>query len=330
MASSSTVPLLTRLIAAAVNVSQKSARILRDVKKSGEMNVQEKGINDFVTKADFLSQLNIIKSLEKQFPKLKFCGEEGDLKEDYPDLELSLNETVLKEGKILPEVYQSIREEDLIVWVDPLDGTKEYTMDYNVANEVTVLIGVAWNGRPIAGVINQPFFKFQQESNSYLDRVLWGIVGLGGFDLTKGRISVTQNTTNLPTIVTTRSHITDLIQKNLNLIPNKQIIHSGGAGYKALALVDSKADYYIYPKNGTKRWDTCAPEALIQSLGGCMTDIFGNQYSYSKSEGFIEENYYGIIFSLGQNNSNICSYFNQELKDEIEAEAEKVRQKYRK
>ena len=70
-------PLLSRVIAAAVNISQKSAKILRDVKKSGNLNVQEKQANDYVTKADFQSQLNIIKSLETLFPKLKLCGEEG-------------------------------------------------------------------------------------------------------------------------------------------------------------------------------------------------------------------------------------------------------------
>jgi 3'-phosphoadenosine 5'-phosphosulfate (PAPS) 3'-phosphatase len=70
-------PLLSRLIAASVNISQKSAKILRDVKKSGNLNIQEKQANDYVTKADFQSQLNIIKSLEHLFPKLKFCGEEG-------------------------------------------------------------------------------------------------------------------------------------------------------------------------------------------------------------------------------------------------------------
>ena len=73
----STYPLLSRLIAASVNISQKSAKILRDVKKSGNLNIQEKQANDYVTKADFQSQLNIIKSLEHLFPKLKFCGEEG-------------------------------------------------------------------------------------------------------------------------------------------------------------------------------------------------------------------------------------------------------------
>ncbi len=73
----STVPLLARLVASAVSVSNKSANILREIKKSGELNVQEKGVNDYVTKADFLSQLNIVRSLEKMFPKMKFCGEEG-------------------------------------------------------------------------------------------------------------------------------------------------------------------------------------------------------------------------------------------------------------
>ena len=60
-----------------MSVSNKSANILREIKKSGELNVQEKGVNDYVTKADFLSQLNIVKSLESMFPKMKFCGEEG-------------------------------------------------------------------------------------------------------------------------------------------------------------------------------------------------------------------------------------------------------------
>jgi 3'-phosphoadenosine 5'-phosphosulfate (PAPS) 3'-phosphatase len=107
-------PLLSRMVAAAVNVSQKSARILREVKKSGELNIKEKkDETDLVTRADFLSQLNIIKSLEHLFPQAKFCGEEGDLKEEYDDLETSLNETVLNEAKLLPDVYNQLKEEDV-------------------------------------------------------------------------------------------------------------------------------------------------------------------------------------------------------------------------
>jgi len=71
-------PLLSRIVAASVNISNKSAKILREIKKSGELNIKEKrDETDLVTRADFLSQLNIIKSLESLFPKAKFCGEEG-------------------------------------------------------------------------------------------------------------------------------------------------------------------------------------------------------------------------------------------------------------
>ena len=69
--------LLTRVVAAAVQVSRKAARIIRDIKISGTLETQEKGLNDYVTKADFQSQMCIIRSLEKMFPKVVFCGEEG-------------------------------------------------------------------------------------------------------------------------------------------------------------------------------------------------------------------------------------------------------------
>lgn len=69
--------LLARVVAAAVQVSRRAARIIRDVKISGSLGTKEKAKNDYVTIADFNSQMCIIKSLEKMFPKLNFCGEEG-------------------------------------------------------------------------------------------------------------------------------------------------------------------------------------------------------------------------------------------------------------
>lgn len=100
-------------------------------------------------------------------------------------------------------------------------------MGYDVAHEVTVLIGVVWNGRPIAGVVNQPFYKYQQETQSYLGRVMWSVVGLGAFDLNTGKITVPKSDEKCTRIVTTRSHMTDLVKKNLDQIPNSRTIHSG-------------------------------------------------------------------------------------------------------
>ena len=45
--------------------------------------------------------------------------------------------------------------------MDPLDGTKEYTEGF--LDHVTVLIGIAVGKRAVAGVINQPFFNYENK-----------------------------------------------------------------------------------------------------------------------------------------------------------------------
>lgn len=321
-------PLLSRLVASAVSVSNKSASILRDVKKSGELNVQEKEANDYVTKADFLSQLNIIKSLEKMFPKLKFCGEEGDLKDEYEDLVTTVDQNTLDLSLNLPEYYNAIKEEDLFVWVDPLDGTREYTEGPEVSKEVTVLIGIAWKGRPIAGVMNQPFYKLetsQIDSESfYSGRCLWGIEGLGAYDSVNGKITPKELGSKIR-IVTTRSHITDLIKKSLTNIPNSELSHSGGAGHKVLRVIEGDADCYIYPRNGTKRWDTCAPEAILRSMGGDLTDIYGKDYSYTKSDDLTVQNCYGLIASINKPAEYYSQFLSEELKNKVMEDAKNVK-----
>ena len=44
--------------------------------------------------------------------------------------------------------------------------------------EVTILIGVSFEGRPIAGVINQPYFE-ETVGYRYRDAVVFGIDGIG-------------------------------------------------------------------------------------------------------------------------------------------------------
>lgn len=307
-------PLLSRVVASAVSISNKSATILRDIKKSGELNVQEKGVNDYVTKADFLSQLNIIKSLEKLFPKMNIYGEEGDLKDDYDDLVTTLDQTALDLSTNLPECYNVLKEEELVVWVDPLDGTREYTEGPEKSKEVTVLIGISWKGRAIAGVLNQPFYKLESPNN-YSGRCLWGIEGLGAFDSIHGKIHSKPANESVTKIVTTRSHITDLIKKDLSSIPNSQLMHTGGAGHKVLNVIDGDADVYIYPRNGTKRWDTCGPEGILRALGGGLTDVFSKEYSYAKENEF--ENCYGLVASMNRQPDYYCQYISQELKDKV-------------
>jgi 3'-phosphoadenosine 5'-phosphosulfate (PAPS) 3'-phosphatase len=48
-------------------------------------------------------------------------------------------------------------EEDMVIWIDPLDGTKGFTEGH--LHHITSMIGVAVNKRPRIGIIHKPFYN---------------------------------------------------------------------------------------------------------------------------------------------------------------------------
>ena len=124
---------------------------------------------------------------------------------------------------------------------------------------MTVLIGISYKGRPIAGVVNQPFYsKNLTDVNG--DRVFWGICGVGAYQHRYGNIESIQK---IPApkrsenrdrrIVTTRSHLTGLLKNSLTKTPDSRVDYVGGSGYKVILVIEGTADCYSYPKWGTKR-----------------------------------------------------------------------------
>ena len=56
-----------------------------------------------------------------------------------------------------------------------------------------------------------------------------------------------------------------------------------------MLLIEGEAHAYVFPSPGCKRWDTCAPEAILHAMGGLLTDIKGNLYDYTKTVGKVNE-----------------------------------------
>lgn len=62
-------------------------------------------------------------------------------------------------------------------------------------------------------------------------------------------------------------------------------------------VLEGTADAYVYASLGTKKWDTCAGEALLLAVGGKMTDVLGNLLCYNGDQSNIM-NSRGIIVTM--------------------------------
>jgi 3'(2'), 5'-bisphosphate nucleotidase len=48
-----------------------------------------------------------------------------------------------------------------------------------------------------------------------------------------------------------------------------------------MLLLEGKAHAYVFASAGCKKWDTCAPEAILSAAGGHLTDMLGRPYVYN-------------------------------------------------
>jgi len=288
-------PFLMRLVSSSVAVANTAGGIIRSILKTGSLGVVDKcdcGKFDPQTEADRASQKCIIGSLLKIYPALNIIGEEEDihpseLKDECID-DLYDAEVL---SKPCPEDLVAVKPDDVTIWVDPLDGTREFTE--GLYDHVTVLIGISMNGKPIAGVIHQPFYGYQNELHrTKLGRTMWGVRSLGTFGFThtpppKGRRVVT----------TTRSHSNKTVMGAIEALKPDQILKVGGAGYKVILLLEGTADVYVFATPGCKRWDTCACEALLEAVGGTLTDVCGKHIMYdAQADSYV--NKAGVLASL--------------------------------
>ena len=95
-----------------------------------------------VTRADVEAQDVIVKAVEAAYPNVRIVGEEGA----YRPPPVNTTEEEEEEGG---------GGQPLTLYVDPLDGTREYVLG-NVGN-VLCLLGLVRGGRPVGGVMRAPF-----------------------------------------------------------------------------------------------------------------------------------------------------------------------------
>lgn len=241
------------------------------------------GVKDVLTEGDLQSHKAIVYGLHDLFPMVTVVSEEHDDNAHSPgDGGVGGNPSSISDY-LHGNSNVEVPKDDILVWVDPLDATKEYTemlLEY-----VTTMVCITVKGIPIAAVIHQPFLK----------KTLWAWLDHGH---SKELSKPTEHNASLknPRIIVSRSHAGHVNQTALSAFGNGvKIIPAGGAGFKVLSLFNDKADVYIHTTL-IKKWDICAGDALLRSFGGKMTTLEGKEISYGEQS--LVKNNGGLLATL--------------------------------
>lgn len=263
------------------------------------------GADDIVTGADIKSHQLILNTIKDSYRRLKVISEEDTTKNfehlNAEDDILPINRTEFAqlirsdlhdiEGQFYDKV-SLIAQHETLVWIDPLDATKEYSE--NLTNYVTLMACVVHKSLPIAGVIHKPF----------TNETFWSMLDIptGKYrqssDLHKALMqSKGREKTDRVRIIVSRSHagdVKDVLESAYG--QRADIIAAGGSGYKTIELIRGRADAYLHLTH-IKKWDICAPNAILSSIsGGKMSDSTGDLITFGEPKDTVVTK--GLVASL--------------------------------
>ncbi|CAM9543587.1 unnamed protein product, partial [Phaeothamnion confervicola] len=263
---------LSSLLAVGLDLTKQAEEVIKAVKAEHKENTHIKGHTDEgvvepVTDADQRSNRVFVNGFRRHFAGITLLSEETEPEEG--DFHATVT-TLLEPLKVDPWLNM----DDVMVTIDPLDATKEFTED--LTQYVTTMVCIVYKGEPIAGIINQVF-------EPKLDPV-WGVIPMEGVsEGVHGRTAKPAEGAAANSVTISRSHTGaggDVVTKYFK---GRQALKAGGAGFKALLVVDGEADAYVHVTK-IKSWDVCAAEAVIKAMGGGFSDVDGKPLTYNMED----------------------------------------------
>ncbi|SMQ61846.1 3'(2'),5'-bisphosphate nucleotidase [Pseudidiomarina planktonica] len=232
-----------------IAIAKQAGDAIMKVYREGDFQVESKGDNSPLTRADLAAHKVITAGLQQLSVQYPVLSEESD------------------------NIPWSERQTWQTYWlVDPLDGTKEFIKRNG---EFTVNIALIHQGEPVFGVVYAPV----------LDEMYWGMVG-GITGATKGATNSVaycndqqihaKSSANRETltVVGSRSHQSAELTGYLEQLGKPYELVAMGSSLKICLVACGEAD--LYPRLGpTCEWDTAAAHAVALAAGAQVTEIAG-------------------------------------------------------
>jgi len=283
---------LKQLLSAAIFAAEKGGEEVVAVRKKADLGETSKGktlegANDPKTDGDMQSHLAMFYGIRKAFPDVMVISEEhGDVDVDLTKIQkANINNDEV--DKLIGAGYE-VPIDEVSVWIDPLDATQEYTE--NLQEYVTTMVCVAVRGKPTLGVIHKPFTKVTAWGWAGEDQVSTTVQD----DFAKGKSN--SKDIDKARIIVSRSHPGEVRKKlEENMGAGINITNAGGAGFKTWEVIKGRQDVYVH-MTLIKKWDICAPSAILSALQGHLTTLDGKEIDYSSQSD--PKNPGGVIASL--------------------------------
>jgi 3'(2'), 5'-bisphosphate nucleotidase len=246
---------LARAIELARAAGAEAARMQR-----GELAVEMKPGDEPVTAADRRASELIVAGLSESFPSDPIISEE-----------LAPADGALGSPRF---------------WlVDPIDGTKDFIRG---EDGYSVMIGLVCDGTPTLGVVYQPV----------LDRLFYATSAGAVMEYQGERRPLVVSSVAAAAearLVASKSHRSREIDRVKRELGIDNELNIGSVGVKLCLIAAGLRDLYVNPATRTKAWDTCAPEAILVTAGGRLSDLFGNPIDYTRELG----HRHGLVASNG-------------------------------
>ena len=258
---------LDKLETVAVLAAREAGEALLSYFKSAGLAIRAKADDSPVTKADMAAHHAVIKNLSET------------------------NIPILSE-----EDYENVDHRSEYLWViDPLDGTKDFIAGLD---QFAVMIGLLKGDRPILGVVYAPVLNDVG--------TLWSArhdkpTSLQSADARRELANVERNF-DKPRLLTSRKHFKPEMQTLADRC-DFELVKTGSNGVKLGLLAEGQGQVFYNSSGHLGIWDLCGPELLVTSLGGKVTDVYGDSLDF-RSSLKIEK---GVVATLGVDHDEVIA-----------------------
>lgn len=248
---------LDEILAETIRLAKLAGEAIMTVYNSDDFEVEIKGDDSPLTRADLAAHKVIVEGLEKRFPRIPCLSEES-------------TGITFEQRKGWSQCFI----------IDPLDGTKEFIARNG---EFTVNIALLVEGKPLLGVIYAPV----PDTLYYAAEGLGAFKQLGEQEVEKIQVRKLSEKGGEKhfTVVASRRHGLDKVEALCQNFSSYDLT-SRGSSLKMCLVAEGEAD--LYPRLAlTSEWDTAAAQAIVEQAGGKLLQLDYSAMTYNQKESLL-------------------------------------------